>query len=107
MKSSDRHRSPFPTTAAALLGLAALTAFAPAFADKATKQKTTGSHIARDTQSASDDVRLEEVEVMLGAVRDARSIAREARDDASDAPNLPTLGGNAFLDDVAGAQPPR
>jgi len=90
-------------TSTALLGLAALVAFAPAFAANPTKQKTTGSHIARDSQAA-DATELEPVEVMLGAVRDARSTAREARDEASHAPNLPVLDANAFLDD-ASAQP--
>jgi hypothetical protein len=96
---ATRSRSALTSTTAALLGLAALTAFAPAFAANPTKQKTTGSHIARDAQT--DATELEPVEVMLGAVRDARSAAREARDETSDAPNLPVLDADAFLDDTA------
>ena len=92
---ATRSRSALTSTTAALLGLAALTAFAPAFAANPTKQKTTGSHIARDAQT--DATELEPVEVMLGAVRDARSAAREARDETSDAPNLPVLNADASL----------
>lgn len=95
------------TVASALVGLAALTVCAHAFADGTTRQKTTGSHIARDTQPADGEVRLEQVEVMLGAVRDARSAAREARDDTSTAPKLPVLGADAFLGDTEAAAQPR
>lgn len=102
-RSSSASTARTSRTAAALLGLVALAAFAPAFAANPTKQKTTGSHIARDSQAA-DATELEPVEVMLGAVRDARSTAREARDETSHAPNLPVLDTNAFLDD-ASAQP--
>ena len=95
------------TVLSALLGLATLTVCAPAFADGTTRQKTTGSHIARDTQPADGEVRLEEVEVMIGAVRDARGAAREAREDASSAPMLPVLGSDAFLGDAEAAAQPR
>lgn len=95
------------TVASVLFGLVALTACAPAFADGASRQKTTGSHIARDTTPAGGEVRLEEVEVMIGAVRDARGAAREAREDASSAPMLPVLGNDAFLGDAESAAQPR
>ncbi|WP_257387093.1 hypothetical protein [Tahibacter caeni] len=88
----------------ALLLLAASLAAAPAFAENTAKSKTTGSHISRDTKT-SDDTRLEPVEVMLGAVRDARSAARAARDEPSRLPDLPQLDDSAFLD--APSQPPR
>ncbi|HSX62949.1 MAG TPA: hypothetical protein VLF18_22415 [Tahibacter sp.] len=90
--------------ATALFGIAAALAFAPAFAQQGTPKKTTGSHIVRGEKSA-DDVRLEEVEVMLGTVRDAKERAREARDERSGAPELPARDGNAFLDDAAAQQP--
>lgn len=108
MKSSTSRRSASTSAAAALLGLAALVAFAPAFADGApAKQKTTGSHIAREQKAGNDATRLEQVEVMIGAVRDARSLAREAREEASAAPNLPVLDGSAFLDEANTEQQPR
>lgn len=90
----------------ALLMLAASLTAAPAFADNATKSKTTGSHISRNSDAATnDDTRLEPVDVMLGAVRDARSAAREARDEPSRLPDLPQLDDAAFLDTPS--QPPR
>ncbi|MBN8738247.1 MAG: hypothetical protein BGP24_03625 [Lysobacterales bacterium 69-70] len=90
----------------ALLMLAASVAAAPAFAGNATKSKTTGSHISRGTEAATgEDTRLEPVDVMIGAVRDARSAAREARDEPSRLPDLPQLDAAAFLD--APSQPPR
>ncbi|HVH35099.1 MAG TPA: hypothetical protein VM847_13420 [Tahibacter sp.] len=89
-----------------LLMLAAGLTAAPAFADNATKSKTTGSHISRNSDAATnDDTRLEPVDVMLGAVRDARSAAREARDEPSRLPDLPQLDDAAFLDTPS--QPPR
>lgn len=100
MQPTRRSRSALSSTAAALLGLVAATVVAPSFAANPPKQKTTGSHIARDSQAA-DDTQLEPVEVMIGAVRDTRSAAREARGDDSGAPNLPQLDANAFLDDTA------
>ena len=44
---------------------------------------------------------------MIGAVRDARGAAREAREDASSAPMLPVLGSDAFLGDAEAAAQPR
>lgn len=83
---------------AAALGLSTARAQAPL------KQKTTGSNIVRTVEKdAGDDVRLEQVEVMLGAVLDARGTAREADDGPSALPDLPVLGSNAFLDDAATA----
>ena len=93
-------------SAFALLILTAALAAAPAFAENATRSKTTGSHIGRGSDAATnDDTRLEPVDVMLGAVRDARSAAREARDEPSRLPELPQLDDAAFLD--APSQPPR
>jgi hypothetical protein len=90
------------------LGLVAALGLNPAFAQKPLKQKTTGSNIVRSVDNeAADGVRLEPVEVMLGAVLDARAAAREARDTPSALPDLPVLDGSAFLDDAPAAQPPR
>lgn len=76
----------------------------PAHAQPPLKQKTTGSNIVRSVEkNAGDEVRLEQVEVMLGAVLDARAAAREARDEPSALPDLPVLDGDAFLDDAATA----
>ncbi|MBL8300131.1 MAG: hypothetical protein JNN30_17470 [Rhodanobacteraceae bacterium] len=75
----------------------------PASADSAAKQKTTGSHIARESRGDADSVRLEPVEVMIGAVRDAR---HESREPASNAPQLPLLDSTALLDDTSSAQQP-
>lgn len=91
-----------------VLGLAATLGMNAAFAQKPLKQKTTGSNIARSVEdTAGNDVRLEPVEVMIGAVLDARSAAREARDEPSSLPDLPLLDGDAFLDDAASTQPLR
>lgn len=66
------------------------------------KQKTTGSNIVRSVEkSTGDDVRLEQVEVMFGAVLDARGAAREADDEPSALPDLPVISGDAFLNDAA------
>lgn len=95
------------------LGAFSLTAalsLSPAHALPPLKQKTTGSNIVRSVEkSAGDEVRLEQVEVMLGAVLDARAAAREARDEPSALPDLPVLDGDAFLDDAgtAATQPLR
>ena len=92
--------------AVALLTLAIGAAAAPPFADNTTKSRATGSHISRSSDAtASEDTRLEPVDVMIGAVRDARSAAREARDEPSRLPDLPQLDAAAFLD--APSQPPR
>lgn len=102
--SSKNHK--FAPHTFMLLMLAASLAAAPAFAENATRSKTTGSHISRGNEAAtSDDTRLETVDVMIGAVRDARSAAREARDEPSRLPDLPQLDAAAFLD--APSQPPR
>lgn len=109
MKSRVRIRTaPSPTHVAALCGFAiAAFALSPAFAQNPTKHKTTGSHIARPAATA-DDTRLEPVEVMIGSVRDARDVAREARADAAGAATLPLLGPDAFLDgDTSAADAPR
>lgn len=98
--------SPSARITFALLMLAAGLTASPAFADNATRSKTTGSHISRGSDAATnDDTRLEPVDVMIGAVRDARSAAREARDEPSRLPDLPQLDDAAFLDTPS--QPPR
>lgn len=82
--------------------LIAALSLSPAHAQPPLKQKTTGSNIVRSVEkNTGDEVRLEQVEVMLGAVLDAREAAREARDEPSALPDLPVLGGDAFLDDAA------
>ena len=105
-----------PRTSAAAQRLLALGAFSlvaalslsTAHAQAPLKQKTTGSNIVRSVEkNTADDVRLEQVEVMLGAVLDARSVAREARDEPSALPDLPMLGSDAFLDDAATAASPQ
>ncbi|WP_313920287.1 hypothetical protein [Tahibacter sp.] len=90
--------------------LAAALSLSTAHAQPPLKQKTTGSNIVRSVEkNAGDDVRLEPVEVMLGAVLDARGAAREADDEPSALPDLPVLSGDAFLDDaaLAATQPKR
>lgn len=91
------------------LTLAAALSLGTAHALPPIKQKTTGSNIVRSVEKdAGDETRLEEVQVMLGAVLDARATAREARDEPSVLPDLPVLGHDAFLDDAAtAAVPPR
>jgi hypothetical protein len=96
------------------LGAFSLTAalsLSPAQAQTPLKQKTTGSNIVRSVEKGTgEEVRLEQVEVMLGAVLDARGTAREARDEPSALPDLPVLDGDAFLDDATtttAAQPLR
>lgn len=109
MKSHARTRTTLsPANFAALCGVAiAAFALSPAFAQNPTRQKTTGSHIARTAETA-DDTRLEPVEVMIGNVRDARDMAREARPDSAGAANLPLLGHDAFLDgDTSATDAPR
>ncbi len=84
--------------------LAAALSLGTAHALPPLKKKTTGSNIVRSVEKgAGEDVRLEPVEVMLGAVLDARGAAREARDEPSALPDLPVLDGDAFLDDAATA----
>lgn len=90
--------------------LAAALSLSTAHAQAPLRQKTTGSNIVRSVEKdAGDDVRLEPVEVMLGAVLDARAAAREADDEPSALPDLPVLSGDAFLDDaaLAATQPQR
>ncbi len=82
--------------------LAAAMSFGPAHALPPIKQKTTGSNIVRSVEKdAGDATQLEEVQVMIGAVLDARATAREARDEPSVLPDLPVLDRDAFLDDSA------
>lgn len=86
----------------AAFSLAVLLSASTAYALPPIKQKTTGSHIVRSVEKdAGDEVQLEPVEVMIGAVLDAREAAREARDEPSALPDLPVLGSDAFLDDAA------
>lgn len=84
--------------------LAVALSLGTAHAQPPLKQKTTGSNIVRSVEkNAGDEVQLEQVEVMLGAVLDARAAARAARDEPSALPDLPVLDGDAFLDDAATA----
>lgn len=84
--------------------LAAALSASSAYALPPIKQKTTGSNIVRSVeQGTGDEVQLEPVEVMIGAVLDSREAAREARDEPSTLPDLPMLGSDDFLDDVATA----
>lgn len=100
----------FATRAALLLAIAAACTLAPAQAQTppATKMKTTGSHIVR-SEPADEATRLEQVDVMLGTVRDGRVERREAREANSNLPALPRLGADAFLTEDASvaAQPQR
>ena len=105
--SAQRHNCHSPQRAMAVLaGLALLAGLdlTPASAQTPAKTKTTGSHITRSVEKSNDDVRLEQVEVMLGAVR---SGADRDQDRASTLPDLPLLDGDAFLDDAALPRQPR
>jgi len=85
-----------------VFSLAAAMSLGTAHALPPIKQKTTGSNIVRSVEKdAGDATQLEEVQVMIGAVLDARAAAREARDEPSALPDLPVLDGGAFLDDAA------